>query len=52
MTVKKGEMNSSSSLELNVMGDTMRLGSPSAVAKVENNPFMQQVNIKSALIKI
>lgn len=28
--------------ELCVMGDTMRLGSPSAVNKVESNPFMQQ----------
>jgi hypothetical protein len=50
MTVKKGEMNSSSSLELNVLGDTMRLGSPSAVAQIENNPFMQQVNVKSTLL--
>ncbi len=29
-------------MEINVLGDTMRLGSPSAVTKVESNPFMQQ----------
>ena len=28
--------------EVNVLGDTMRIGSPSAVAKVEGNPFMQK----------
>ncbi len=31
-----------SGFELSVLGDTMRLGSPSAVAKIESNPFMQQ----------
>ena len=32
----------SKGFELNVLGDTMRLGSPSAKAKVEANPFMQE----------
>jgi len=42
MSLRKGGTETSSSLELNVLGDTMRLGSPSAVAQVESNPFMQQ----------
>ena len=29
-------------LEVNVLGDTMRLGSPSAANKVQNDPAMQE----------
>lgn len=41
VTAKKGAQGASE-FEFNVLGDTMRLGSPSAVGKVESNPFMQQ----------
>lgn len=40
MTAKKDE--GASTLEINVMGETMRLGSPNAAAKVGANPFMQE----------
>ena len=43
VTAKKGSPSgNTTSFEFNVLGDTMRLGSPSAVGMVGSNPFMQQ----------